>query len=322
MNPPPHPPAPCPGPTLTETMTRPTPQTQRPPRAPAPRPGLRARAENAVIMGMIGLALRLPMARRVAFMGWLAQHVVAPLSGANRRIRANLAHVMPDLPEPEVRRICRSVTNNFGRTMIEIFSGDEFLRTAAHMPVEGPGLAALEAARAEGRPVVLVTAHLGNHEAARSALRARGYQIGGLYMPMANAAFNRHYVAAMSRFGGPLFARGREGLAGMLRHLRGGGMLGMLIDHYVEHGEILDFAGKPARTALSAAEVALRHKALLIPVYAIRQPDGVSFRIVMEEPVPHSDPVTMTQVLNDSIAAQVRAHPEQWFWVHRRWKNA
>ena len=302
-------------------MTRPARKPDSRDSDPAPRASLRERAENAVLMAAIALALRLPLARRVAFMGWLAQHLLAPLSGARGRVRANLAHVMPELPEAEIARICRGVTNNIGRTMIEIFSGDDFVQASARMPVEGPGLAALESARATGRPVILVTAHLGNYEAGRSALSARGYPIGALYMPMANAAFNRHYVAAMARFGEPLFPLGREGLAGMLRHLRDGGMLGLLIDHHTEHGETLDFLGKPARTALSAAEMALRHKALLIPGYSIRQPDGTSFRIVLEEPVPHGDPVTMTQALNDSIAARVRAHPEQWFWVHRRWKN-
>ncbi|MCC5988433.1 MAG: lysophospholipid acyltransferase family protein [Pararhodobacter sp.] len=302
-------------------MTRPASKPDSRHRAHAPRASLRERAENAVLMTMIALSLRLPLARRVAFMGWLAQHLLAPLSGARGRVRANLAHVMPELPEAEIARICRGVTNNIGRTMIEIFSGDDFVQASARMPIEGPGLAALEAAHAEGRPVILVTAHLGNYEAARSALRARGFEIGAFYMPMSNAAFNRHYVAAMARFGEPLFPSGREGLASMLRHLRGGGKLGLVVDHRTEHGEMLDFLGKPARTALSAAEMALRHEALLIPGYSIRQPDGISFRIEIEEPVPHGDPVTMTQALNDSVAARVRAHPEQWFWVHRRWKD-
>jgi KDO2-lipid IV(A) lauroyltransferase len=60
---------------------------------------------------------------------------------------------------------------------------------------------------------------------------------------------------------------------------------------------------------------------LLVPVYGIRQADGLHFDLLIEAPIPHTDPVTMTQALNDSLATQVRLRPEQWFWVHRRWRK-
>jgi KDO2-lipid IV(A) lauroyltransferase len=78
--------------------------------------------------------------------------------------------------------------------------------------------------------------------------------------------------------------------------------------------------GRKARTSLSAAERALKYNCLLVPVYGIRQPDGISFELLIEPPIPHSTPEIMTQALNDSLEAQVRAHMDQWFWVHRRWR--
>jgi KDO2-lipid IV(A) lauroyltransferase len=137
---------------------------------------------------------------------------------------------------------------------------------------------------------------------------------------MRNRYFNDHYVAAISTIGEPVFPTGRHGLGGLLRHLRGGGMVGMVVDVYAKHAPELDFVGRPAPTALSAAEMALKYGAPLVPVYGIRQPDGLSFRVVAEAPIPPSDPATMTQALNDSLSALVRRHPEQWFWIHRRWK--
>ncbi|MFN3953169.1 MAG: lysophospholipid acyltransferase family protein [Pararhodobacter sp.] len=276
-------------------------------------------AEDRALAVLLALALRLPLRRRVPFAGWVAQHLVAPLAGANRRVRANLAHVCPDLPESEVRRLCGRVSNNIGRAMIELFSGAEFARFAATQPLTGPGVAALEAAHAHKRPVVLVTGHLGNYDVARAALLAHGYRVGGLYMPMSNPAANRRYIAAIESIGKPLFPRGRGGMAGMVRFLRQGGMLGVVADQHMDHGEPLDFLGKPALTALSAAELALKYGALLVPVYGIRQADGLHFAIRIEAPVPPSDARTMTQALNDSLAAQVREHCDQWFWVHRRW---
>ena len=117
-----------------------------------------------------------------------------------------------------------------------------------------------------------------------------------------------------------MFPQGRRGTAGFVRHLRAGGQLVLLFDQHVFEAPVLDFMGKPARTALSAAELALRYNAVLIPFYGIRQPDGLSFETLLEAPIAHSDPKQMTQALNDSLAARIRHDPKQWFWVHRRWR--
>ncbi len=285
------------------------------------RASLKHRVENAVLRGLIGLALALPYRVRVPLFGWIVAWLVAPLAGWGRRIRANLALVWPELPAAEVARICREVPDNVGRTVIEIYSGPEFVARAAATPPVGPGVAALDAAHAAGRPVILVTGHFGNYDASRAALSARGFPIGSLYMPMKNRAFNAHYEAAISAIAAPIFPRGKQGLAAMVRHLRAGGMLGMLVDHNMSHGAPLGFFGMEALTALSAAELALKYDALLVPTYGIRQPDGLGFEIVVEAPIPQSTPEAMTQALNDSLEALVRRHPGQWFWVHRRWKG-
>ncbi len=137
---------------------------------------------------------------------------------------------------------------------------------------------------------------------------------------MRNQPFNTRYVRALAAIGEPLFPSDRRGLAELLRHLRAGGIAGMLIDVYAKGGAPLTFFGRTAPTALSAAELALRYDALLVPVYGIRQPDGLSFAIRMDAPIPPGEPAAMTQALNDSLEAVVRGNMGQWFWIHRRWK--
>ena len=276
--------------------------------------------ENLLIRGILGATLAMPYQTRVRMMGWVMAHVVAPLAGYDRRVRENLAHVMPDLPEAEVKRLTRAVANNAGRTLIEIYSGVDFIDRMKDVTFEGPGVEVLEQARAARRPVILLTGHFGNYDVPRAALIAKGYDIGSLYNPMKNKFYNAHYVKAIGTIGQPLFPRGRKGYAKLLAHLKSGGMIGFLVDVYVHAGPILTFFGKPARTALSAAELALKYDALLVPIYGIRQPDGLTFRVQVEAPVPHGDPEQMTQALNDSLEAVTRQHMEQWFWIHRRWK--
>ena len=282
---------------------------------------LRHRLQDRALRILIGGLLRLPYRWRVPLCGWVMARVIAPVAGYRRRIRENLALVLPDLPAAEVRRLCREVPDNVGRTVIEIYSGPEFVAHATGHPLTGDGVPALEEAHRAGRPVILVTGHFGNYDASRAALIARGFRVGALYMPMANAGFNEHYVRAISRIGTPLFPRGRRGMAEMVRFLRGGGMLGMLVDHHMKHGEPLGFFGRAALTATSAADLALKYNALLVPTYAVRRPDGLSFDIIVEAPIPHGTPEGMTQALNDSLEALVRRHMGQWFWIHRRWKG-
>lgn len=276
-------------------------------------------AQNLVVRGVIGLALALPYRWRVPLVGGLMRRIVGPLAGYKARARDNLAMIWPDLPVPQRHAIADQALDNAGRTLIENYSTAEFTARQANLSPIGPGVAALHSARAAHRAVILVSGHFGNYEAARAALVAQGLQIGGLYRPMSNRYFNAHYVRTMEAFGGPIFAQGRAGTAGFVRHLKAGGLLVLLFDQHAA-GEPIDFLGKPALTALSAAELALRYNADLIPFYGTRNPDGLTFTVELESPIPHSTPLAMTTALTRSLESRVRANPGQWFWIHRRWK--
>lgn len=277
-------------------------------------------ATNMVSRGLLGLVLALPYATRVRLMGWIVSHVVAPLAGFDRRVRRNLAIARPDLSEPEIRRICRAVADNAGRTLIEIYSGRPFQARANAHPPQGPGLAALEAARSAGRPVILAGGHIGNYDAMRANLVPRGHQMGSLYRRMANPYFNAHYVRAMEINGKPLFEQGRRGMAEMIRHLRDGGIVALLTDLHVHAPTEFTFFGQPCTTSTAAADMALKYDAVLIPFHAIRDKNGLDFTVHLHAPIAHSDARTMTQALNDDLEVMVRAHMGQWFWIHRRWK--
>ncbi|MCX7565054.1 lysophospholipid acyltransferase family protein [Sulfitobacter sp. F26169L] len=275
---------------------------------------------NLAIVGLIRVALMLPYATRVRLMGAAVEKVIGPLAGYRRRALDNLALIWPEMPPERRAEIATKCLNNVGRSFIENYSARDFPQRMAQNEVTGEGVDALDKAVAAGKPVILVTGHYGNYEATRAALVARGLDIGGLYRDMKNPYFNAHYVKTMEAFGGPVFPQGRRGTAGFVRHLKSGGQLVLLFDQHVFDAPAFDFLGQPANTALSAAELALRYDAALIPFYGIRQPDGLTFETVLEAPVPATDAMTMTQAITDSLAARVRADPTQWFWVHRRWR--
>ncbi len=283
--------------------------------------GIRNFVLDLPLRALFGLLALLPHERAVDLAGWLGARILAPTLGLNRRIRNNLALVRPDLPHDEVDRMCREVSRNATRLMAETFLPLGFVERARRAPIGGEGRAALFAALEQGRPVILVSGHFGNFQVPRVALAARGFDSAGIYRPMNNAYTNRRYVACLNRIATPNHPRGMRGTKAIIGHLRKGGVIALLNDQAAYEGRKLRFMGRPALTMTSAAEFALKFNALLVPIYGIRQGNGQDFRVEVEAPIPHSDPETMTQALNDSLEAMVDAHPEQWYWIHRRWKG-
>lgn len=279
-----------------------------------------AYAQNLVVSGLIGALRLLPYPSRIAFGGWMMANVVGRVAGYRKRVHDNLALIWPDLGPRQVTKLSHDVLDNMGRTLAELYSPRDFKANVAHSALVGVGLGAVLQAQSEGRGVILVSGHFGNHDIARAVLAGKGMAVAALYRPQRNPYFDRHFAATIRAISEPLFPRGRRGLADLVTHLRKGGMLGMLIDQHMSHGAPLTFLGHRALTALSAAELALKYNCLLVPVYGIRKPDGLHFDLLIEPAVPHTTAAEMTQILNNSLERQVREHPGQWLWVHRRWK--
>ena len=275
---------------------------------------------DLALRGLIGAAMAVPYRWRVPMMGWVVSRIAAPLAGLRRRIRGNLALARPDLGRADVERLCRSVPDNAGRTLIEFYSGEEFLERARAAPLTGDGVEDFLEARAAGRPVIFMSGHFGNYDAARAKLFSMGHPMGAIYRRMANPYFNTHYERAIKSVGEPMFEQGRRGMTHMVRHLKDGGIIAIAGDLFVQGGEELRFFGQPAVTSIVPAELALRYGAAIFPLFGIRKENGLDFEVFMQKEIPHSDPLTMTQAINDGLETLVRAHMDQWFWVHRRWK--
>ncbi|MFV0360376.1 lysophospholipid acyltransferase family protein [Tropicimonas sp.] len=279
-------------------------------------------AQDRGIRAAIWAARRFPYERRVPAFGALTRYLAAPMTPFRRRMLDNLHYVWPEMPESERNRIAGAAADNTGRTMIEHYSMDELAARLSGLAPVGPGTAALDAAAANGRPVILMTGHFGNYEAGHLCLAGCGVPVGGFYRPMKNPYINRHYVEVVATLGsGPLFPQGRAGMGHMLRHLKGGGAAIILNDLYVGSGIEMPFLGRPAMTSLSAADLALKLGAALLPFYSTRHPDGLNFTVEIEAEIPASDAETMTAAFNRSLEARIGRHPEQWFWMHRRWKS-
>ena len=263
----------------------------------------------------------LPYRTKIALGGLIYQKIISPLSGNRKRIIDNLRLIFPDLEKRKREELCSQVPNNIGRTLFELLSPNAFSNIAKSAKVSGPGFKILKDAQEQKKPVILVSGHFGNYDVVRVVLNTNQISVGALYKPMNNPYFNTFYERCIKQIAEPLFPRGRAGMGNMMRYLEDGNVVALLIDQYMSHGEPLKFLGHTAYTATSAAKLALRHDALLITFYVVRNDDGINFDLVFESPVKPSTPNEMTQVLNDRLEKQIRKNMGQWLWTHKRWKS-
>ncbi len=276
---------------------------------------------DKALRGLINTLLKLPYETRVKMMGSALRRAIGPLVGYRRRAEDNLALIYPEMPAVERRRLAEGVCDNFGRTLIENYSHSELHERLRSTKPRGPGLEALAAAKSAGKPVIFVTGHFGNHEVPRHVLTHAGYEVGGLYRKMTNPYFNAHYAKTMTSWGGPVFEQGTRGTMAFARHLKGGGLGTLLFDVNASGGIPIPFLGRTAMTAPSAAEIALRFDAVVLPYFGIRRTDGVTFDVEIDAPIALGTQDEMMQRITQSLERRIVVNPEQWFWVHRRWKS-
>lgn len=279
----------------------------------------RHRIEYALVLVFFGILKLLPFKLRVKLGGGFLGFVISNVKSLRKRIESNLCKIYPDMSTDGRRLITKAVGSNFGRSFVEILNNDISQKFPELRHASGPGLDVLREAATAGTGAIIVSGHFGQWDAARHYLKSEGIEVGAIYRPSNNHYFDRIFVPQIENAGKPAFPSGRRGTTDMVRHVRNGKMVAILLDQRFAKGEELDFMGLPAKTSTAAASIATKYNLPIIPVYGTRRKGSLDVDIVFEDPVPHTDEITMTQALNDSLTAQVRKNPGQWYWLHNRW---
>ncbi len=272
---------------------------------------------EAVLIYALPWALRpLPFRWRVAIGGAIIGAAVRWVPSLRRRIERNVALVMQE--KAGDKAFVKQISRHIGRGFMVLFYTEDYHKKLSGVEMAPEAFAEIKAAQAAGKPVIIVSGHFGEWEAIRVMLARAGMPSASIYREAGNPIFERHFAKAMAVGGAGLFQTGMKGTRKMLKHLRGGGVITILLDQRVNEGVPLDFLGQPALSSPIMAELANKTGALLVPVYAPLRADG-RVEIVVEPAIGNGDALAMLQAVNDSLSAQVRAHPEQWYWLHKRW---
>jgi Kdo2-lipid IVA lauroyltransferase/acyltransferase len=240
----------------------------------------------------------------------------------------HLRRAFPHWDESAVLSTARGVYRHFGQVLFDILWLQGRPREIVLPLVEIVGREHVDAAIAAGRGVVYATCHLSNWEVLALAHSWVFGPVGVVVRALDNPALDAR-LAAFRRQGGSTLIYKQHALGQALRRLREGGGVALLIDQNVAPGDgiFVPFFGRPAATTTVAAALAVKTGAALLPAHIETLPDG-RYRSVYEAPLAFDlsgnraeELARLTGELTARIEGWVRAHPEQWLWLHRRWKT-
>ncbi len=290
---------------------------------------MRHRLEYALVwpvVKVLGLLPR-PIGRAAAI---LLARAVYYIHGRLRRVgRRNLEMAYPRMPERERRRILRGVFASLGRQLAEFCRFPSYTRENVSQVAIYEGFENFDAAQRRGKGVLFLTAHLGGWEIGSFVHSIYGHPLKIVVRALDNPYLDRLVERYRTLHGNSTFEK-QDFARGLISAMRGGETVGLLMDQNMTPpaGVFVDFFGIPACTASGIARVALRTDASVVPAFTIWDATLRKYRITFAPPLvlPRSgdderDVVSATQMFTSVIEEYVRRFPDQWLWVHRRWKT-
>jgi len=267
-----------------------------------------------------------PAAERVGTaLGLLAYHV---LRFRRSQIEESLALAF-DRPrgDPWIAATTRSNFIHYGLLVVELLRLRKLTAANVESLVEYRGMDHVDAALRKGKGVLALTAHLGNHDLIACAFALRGYSLTIISKDLKNKAVGEVWMNERTASGLRIVPH-RDSLREILKALRSNGCVGFVLDQHARKDNVwVDFFGRPASTLSSLAVLAARTGAPVVPIFGRRIEQGRHVieahpEIPLDEPADTEEAIIRnTSRFSDAIEAAIRAVPDQWTWIHRRWKQ-
>ena len=293
------------------------------------RAGIKGVAEYSLALLIVRLFAAMP--RRIAYptaktLARLGFHL------ARRQRRAglhNLQMAFPELSQNARERILRGSFENLGRLLVEFTHLPELNKGNICRFVVHDGLENYLEGLRRGRGVIFMTAHFGAWELSSFAHAVYGYPLRFVVRPIDNTRVERLISTYRTRSGNIPIER-RSAARDILKALRQNEAVGILFDQNTTRSEgvFAEFFGIPAATTPALALFALRTGAAVVPGFLIWDASLRKHRLRLDPPVQlietgnlDHDVLENTKIFNKILEAYIRAYPDQWLWIHRRWKT-
>lgn len=274
---------------------------------------------EALLLAWLFSAFRAMPLDLASWCGSMMARAIGPLMSAHQTAKKNLAMAFPDRSERERYKILVGMWDNLGRTAAELahLPGD---RLTSRVHVHG-----LEHLPKPGQAALFFSGHLGNWELNGPMAVDRGIPTTVIYRHANNPYVDALICKLRASHATDMLPKGHRGAVKMVRALKSGGSIAMLIDQKMNDGIAVPFFGRDAMTATAIAEFSLRYDMPIIPARVVRT-KGAHFEGYLQPPLTvektgdtAKDTLAIMTHINAILESWIREHPEQWFWVHQRW---
>lgn len=257
---------------------------------------------------------------------WLFQ-TLGPLTPVQKTVDNNLRLAFPDMDADARRVLIGKQWENTGRTMCGEFPVmDRIVKDPSRVEVEG--IEKLRAIAASGKPVIFISGHLSNWEVMNAAILQAGVPYMITYRAANNPYVEARFRAGREAYGVSLFApKGSDGAKELLIALQEGKSVGLMNDQKFNRGVVTPFFGHLVDTAPGPTRLAQRFGTVLQPL-TIRRLRKARFRVTVHDPITVDDTGKKGQDIETTVCKisafveqAVRENPEEWFWVHKRFRD-
>lgn len=243
-------------------------------------------------------------------------------------VQEALARCFPEKTPQERRAILRRSYANLGMNISEMLRLPKLSEPAARELVTVEGLEHARRAHEKGKGVVVLCGHIGNWELLAAVTPLFGYPLTIIAKAIKNPSLQAFWSSVRQRFGSRVLPA-HGSYRPCLKALRSGEIVGFILDQNMtrEEGVFVDFFGKPACTTPGLAYMAAQAGAPVLPVFILRSADARRHVIkILPEVMPPADASrestrAFTQECTKILENIIREHPEQWTWIHRRWRT-
>jgi KDO2-lipid IV(A) lauroyltransferase len=290
---------------------------------------MKERLEYWLVVGVARFLGSLPRGLARLFSALLATAIFR-LHGRLRHVGVrNLSLAFPDLSSEEKEKILRGVYRHLGWQLVEFCRMTRYTPDSLRNWVRTEGLDRYLAAQARGKGVMVITGHLGAWELSSFYHALMGYPMSMVIRRLDNRRLDAFVNGIRCMYGNQVIHKDDFG-RGLLMAMRKGETVGILMDTNMTppQGAFVDFFGTPACTGTGLAHIARKTGAAVLPGFMFWESAEKKYVLHFGEEVqiPHTDDVAAdilegTQRCTAAIEQWIRRYPDQWLWIHRRWKT-